>query len=87
MKLNRKSLLNILGVDEKKLEERIRIDLSNQNISQIDEKTFRDLKKMVSINLSGNKISELGERSLEGLKNLKTINFSDNKIMKKLLKA
>ena len=70
MKLNRKSLLKILGVDEKKLEERIRIDLSNQNITQIDEETFRDLKKMESINFSGNKISKLGERSLEGLENV-----------------
>ena len=89
--LDRKKLLELLGYSSEyrlysknnaALKELTSIDLSDMNIEEIKENTFKGLSNLETLNLSDNKITEIKRGTFDELSNLYSLNLSNNKITK-----
>lgn len=89
--LDRKKLLELLGYSSEyrlysknnaALKELTSIDLSDMNIEEIKENTFKGLSNLETLNLSNNEITEIKRGTFDELSNLYSLNLSKNKITK-----
>lgn len=56
------------------------IDLSNNNISQVDASSFASLPKLYKINLANNQIDDVEREAFRGAENLRIIDLTNNSL-------